>query len=458
MELLSCPNSLLKCSICISLLLVFGTCSALQLTAPSPTIHGIKGQPLTLPIHYDGNASASRIQIMWLLERPPAPPACLLTSFNHTFIADLEFQHKFTLHPPNASLLINSLHMSDEGNYTVKVNIQGETTMSATQKIEVTVHVPVSQPIIDSEPSYGAVEYVGNITFKCHVTKGTRVRYQWLKNGSPLQNSSTYSFSRDNSLFTIAPVMKNDIGNYSCLASNYISEMESDSIAPIIYYGPYGLRVISDKGLKVGEVFTIANGDSVRFDCSADSNPPNTCSWIQRGNNSTEIVNYGPYFKLLSEKVRQKTVDYLCRAYNNITGKGEEMQFTVIITPLDPEKLFQLTSTLSPLAAITGVSLFVIVSICFIFVWKKYRLHRAIQWKLQPRRPSTEYRRTPIYSGHEDAINDFGIYEFVSLPDSSAPHRVITPGSNTLQLQDANGTIYEVIQFVPEQMQNNPQP
>ncbi|XP_072010423.1 HEPACAM family member 2 [Engystomops pustulosus] len=450
------PNSSLK-SICISLLLVFGTSSALKLTAPSPTIHGIKGQPLTLPIHYDANASSSGVQIIWLLERPPAPPACLLTSYNHTLISDLEFQHKFTMNPPNASLLINSLHTSDEGNYTVKVNIQGETTMSATQKIQVTVHVPVSQPIIESEPSYGTVENVGNLTFKCHAMEGTRVQYLWLKNGSPLQQSSSYSFSKDNSIFTIAPVMKKDIGNYSCLASNYVSEMESENITPIIYYGPYGLRVISDKGLKVGEVFTIANGEAVRFDCSADSNPPNTCAWIQRGNNSMEIINYGTHFKLLSEKVGQKTVDYLCRAYNNITGKGEETQFTVIITPIDQEKLSQITSSLSPLAAITGVSLFVILSICFIFVWKKYQLHRAIQWKLQPRRPSTEYRRTPIYSGHEDAINDFGIYEFVSLPDSAAPHRVITPGTNSLQIQDVNGTVYEVIQFVPEQMQNDPQ-
>ncbi|KAG9476345.1 hypothetical protein GDO78_003086, partial [Eleutherodactylus coqui] len=435
---------------------VFGTCSTLKLTAPSPSIHGTEGQPLILPIQYDVNASASGVQIIWLLERPPAPPACLLTSFNHTFIPDLEFQHKFTMHPPNASLLINSLHMSDEGNYTVKVNIQGETTMSATQKIEVSVDIRVSKPIIESEPSYGAVEYVGNLTFKCHVMKGSRVRYQWLKNGSLLPNRSTYSFSGNRSSFTISPVMKNDIGNYSCLASNYISKEESDSITPIIYYGPYDLRVISDKALKVGEVFTIANGESVRFDCSADSNPPNTCAWIQRGNNSTEIVNFGPYFKFLPERGGQKTVDYLCRAYNNITGKGEEAQFTVIITPIDPEKLIQ-TSSLFPLAAITGVSLFVIVSICFIFVWKKYQLNRAIQWKLQPRRPSTEYRRTPIYSGHEDAINDFGIYEFVSLPDSSAPHRVIAPGSNSLQVQDINGTIYEVIQFVPEQMQNDPQ-
>ncbi|XP_063777460.1 HEPACAM family member 2 [Pseudophryne corroboree] len=456
MELLSGKNYFLKCNIYI-MLLACATCTVLKLVVPSPTIHGIKGQPLILPIHYDVDTSVSGVQIIWLLERPRDLAKLLITSYNQSVFPDMELRHKFTLNPPNASLLINSLHVSDEGSYTVKVNVEEEITVSATQKIEVTVNVPVSKPIVKSEPSYGAVEYVGNITFRCLVLMGNRILYQWLKNGNPLQGSSRYWFSQSKDMFTISPVMKSDIGNYSCFVKNYVSEMESDRITPTIYYGPYGLRVISDKGLQVGEVFTIDIGESVRFDCSADSNPPNTCAWIQRRNNSTEIINYGPYFNLLSDKVRQKTVDYLCRAYNNITGKGEEAQFTVIITPIDAEKLSQVSNSLSPLAAITGVSLFVILFISLLFVWKKYRLHRAIHWKLQPRRSSAECRRTPIFSGHEDAINDFGIYEFVALPDASTPHRVSGAAPNTLQVQDINGTVYEVIQYVPEQAQSDPQ-
>ncbi|XP_068094570.1 HEPACAM family member 2 isoform X2 [Hyperolius riggenbachi] len=430
-------------------------CSALRLSVPSPVIHGIRGQPLTLPVHYDVSMSTSSIQIIWILERAQVPARYLITSVNQSVMPDLEFQHKFTLKPPNASLLISSLLLSDEGTYIIKVNIQGKTTVSATQKIDVSVDVPVSKPMLQMEPAYGAVEHVGNVTFKCLVMKGTRVMYQWLKDGVPMEDTSSYVFSMNNDSFTIVPVTKSDIGNYSCLAKNFISEMESDVVTPTIYYGPYGLRVFSDKGLKVGEVFTIDTGESVRFDCSADSNPPNTCAWIQRGNNSTEIINYGPYFKLLSGKVRHKTVDYLCRAYNNITGRGEEMQFTVIITPIDPEKLSQVTSSLFPLAAITGVSLLIILSIGLLFVWKRYQLHKAIHWKLQSRRPSTEYRRTPIFSGHEDAMNDFGIYEFVAVPDSSLPHRVPGLASNILHIQDGSCTIYEVIQHVPETQQDD---
>lgn len=96
--------------------------------------------------------------------------------------------------------------------------------------------------------------------------------------------------------------------------------------------GPYGLQVNSDKGLKVGEVFTVDIGEAILFYCSADSYPPNTYSWIQRTDNTTYIIKHGPHLEVTSEKVAQKTTDYVCRAYNNVTGRRDEAHFTVIIT------------------------------------------------------------------------------------------------------------------------------
>uniref|UniRef100_A0A8C5R0E6 HEPACAM family member 2 n=1 Tax=Leptobrachium leishanense TaxID=445787 RepID=A0A8C5R0E6_9ANUR len=448
---------------CILYLLLLDTCSSLTLRIPSTTIHGIVGKPLLLPVHYSFNNSASGIQIIWLLERSNFLPIYLVNSINQTVVPDLEFQHKFTLRPPNASLLIHSLNFADEGNYIVKVNIPGNITISATQKIEVTVNVPVSKPIIQSQPSHEVVEHVGNITFYCSVAKGNRVTYLWLKNGNVLQSGPRNTFLKNNESFIISPVMKEDVGNYSCLAKNPVSEMESEAITPTIYYGPYGLTVSSDKGHKVGDVFAVNIGESVQFDCSADSNPPITSEWIQRTENTTLIINKGPYFKIVSYKGVEKTLDYVCRAYNNVTRKLDETQFTVIITSKDPEKLLQNENSLSPLAAITGVSLFLILCICLLFVWKRYRLHKAIHWKFHDRRrSSTEYRRTQIFSGHEDALNDFGIYEFVAFPDPSAPLRVPScksaSVSNSSQAQELTCTIYEVIRHVPEHPQDDPEP
>nr|XP_025728681.1 HEPACAM family member 2 isoform X9 [Callorhinus ursinus] len=316
----------------IYLLLLAGACSGLKVTVPSHTVHGIRGQALYLPVHYGFHTVASDIQIIWLFERPHTMPKYLLGSVNKSVVPDLEYQHKFTMMPPNASLLINPLQFTDEGNYIVKVNIQGNGTLSASQKIQVTVDDPVTKPVVQTQPSSGAVEYVGNMTLTCLVEGGTRLVYQWLKNERPVHTSSTTSFSLQNNTLHIAPVTKEDIGNYSCLVKNPVSEMESDIIMPTIYYGPYGLRVNSDKGLKVGEVFTVDIGEAILFYCSADSYPPNTYSWIQRTDNTTYVIKHGPRLEVASEKVGQKTTDYMCCAYNNVTGRRDEAHFTVIIT------------------------------------------------------------------------------------------------------------------------------
>ncbi|NXH20970.1 HECA2 protein, partial [Bucco capensis] len=172
-----------------------GICSALKLTVPSHPIHGIEGQALHLAVDYNFNTTASEIQIIWLFERPQFNPKYLLGSVNQTVVPDLEYQHKFTLTPPNASLMINPLQSSDEGNYIVKVNVRGNGTVAASQKIQVAVDVPVTKPTVHTEPSSGVVEYVGNITLKCTVEKGTRVVYQWRKNGKPFHAGPNYTFS-----------------------------------------------------------------------------------------------------------------------------------------------------------------------------------------------------------------------------------------------------------------------
>ena len=89
--------------------------------------------------------------------------------------------------------------------------------------------------MVQIQPSSGAVEYVGNMTLTCLVEGGSRRVYQWLKNGRPIHTSSTNSFSLQNSSLHIAPVTKEDIGNYSCLVKNPVSKMESDIIMPTIY-------------------------------------------------------------------------------------------------------------------------------------------------------------------------------------------------------------------------------
>ncbi|XP_042330726.1 HEPACAM family member 2 isoform X2 [Sceloporus undulatus] len=408
----------------------------------------------------------SKIQIIWLFEKPPVSKY-LISSVNQSVIADLEFGYKFTLMPPNASLLIKPLERNDEGNYIVKINIHGNGTISASAIIQVTVHVPVTKPRIYTEPPFGVVEKRGNITLKCTVEKGTHVVYEWMKNGNPIETSTNYSFSVNKDTLSIAPVVKEAIGNYSCLATNPVSAMESDVITPTIYYGPYGLTINTDKGQKVGRVFTLDKGEAVQLYCSADSNPPNIYSWIQRAENSTHPIKYGRSLEVAAEKVTQKT-EYTCSAYNNMTESQAETHILVIIIPKGLEQLAQKGKYLSPLAIITGISLFLIVAMCLLTLWKRFQPHKVIQQKLQIR-PEADYRKAQTISGHENALDDFGIYEFVAFPDPGGISRDkntccfqreemssrSVSGSDVIQGHDFHGTVYEVVRHIPEQQQEH---
>ncbi|RLV73074.1 hypothetical protein DV515_00017279, partial [Chloebia gouldiae] len=162
--------------------------------------------------------------------------------------------------------------------------------------------------------------------------------------------------------------------------------------------GPYGLRVKSDKGLNIGAVFTVDVGEVVLFDCSADSNPPNTYSWIQRDDNTTQVIKYGPHLEVVSDKVAQKTAEYMCCAFNNVTGKRDETHFTVVVMSV----------------------------------------------------------------GHESALDDFGIYEFITFPDLTSGSRMSVssqsvPGPDFVTGQDMLNTVYEVIQHIPEQPEQDHQ-
>lgn len=71
-------------------------------------------------------------------------------------------------------------------------------------------------------------------------------------------------------------------------------------------------------------------GELVLFDCSADSNPPNSCVWISKNGNRTEVVMTGPRFEVNPHELAQAK-KFVVRAFNNITQKEDEAQFTLVV-------------------------------------------------------------------------------------------------------------------------------
>ena len=82
------------------------------------------------------------------------------------------------------------------------------------------------------------------------------------------------------------------------------------------------------QGQGPGPVFYINPGEVAYFDCKADSNPPNSYVWISKNANSSQVVVLGPRLEVRSDRLFQRK-EYLCRAFNNVTEKQDETQFTL---------------------------------------------------------------------------------------------------------------------------------
>uniref|UniRef100_A0A667YG11 HEPACAM family member 2 n=1 Tax=Myripristis murdjan TaxID=586833 RepID=A0A667YG11_9TELE len=410
---------------------------------PSLVHHGIEGKSLFLQVETHFQLEEAEIQGTWSHTQLSGTRTTLVTFTNDAIIMEMTYRNRLLFRKHNLSLLIQKLDQTSEGDYHLKLNIEFHNKtvhyVKEERTVHVTVDVPVSTPVIKKSPLYTVVEDKENVTWTCSAARGTRVGFQWLRNNVSLGPTDRYHFSQDNTTLVISPVRKEDMGEYSCVASNPVSqEQHSTAMELNVYYGPYNLAVNSGQGLRTGEVFTINPGELAFFECQADSNPPNSYVWISKGRNGTQVITKGPRLEVVSYNLAQAE-DYLCRAFNNVTQKQDEAQFTLVVASLGTgkEKHTQESSSLSPLATIIVCSVFVIGCMLLVLFRRTCR-------------PKREQKR-PHRSGHEDATEDFGIYEFVSIPGKMESAQASCRSLARLEsVQDMHTTIYDVIRHVPE--------
>ncbi|KAK2836398.1 hypothetical protein Q7C36_014267 [Tachysurus vachellii] len=422
-----------------------------ELISVPSVVNGIKGKPLYVTVEKHFNEEEAQFQGTWFQISPN--PSHLVTFDNSKVIHDMVLKETLErIIPPNISLNFTSLNEADEGDYQLKINIilngqkESETVI---KHVKITVNVPLSIPVVKKSHKGTPVEDHDNVTLTCTVENGTKPKFEWFRNNFPVKLSKRHVFMQDNSILHISPVKKQDIGTYSCTVKNPISHFRSEDMDLSVCYGPYNLEVNCEQGLKIGEVFTVNKGEMVFFDCLADSNPPNTCVWISRNDNSTEVLMTGPRFELASHNLGHAT-NFLCRAFNNVTNKQDETQFTIVVANLGKERenLVQEETAVSSLAVIAIFSLIVIVCMLIVIFWKSCHPSKAFM-KIYTR-PIPEQKGLHR-SGHEDATEDFGIYEFVSIPGKMESRQASCRSLTRLDsARDLHTTIYDVIKHVPE--------
>ncbi|XP_066531137.1 HEPACAM family member 2 [Hoplias malabaricus] len=420
-----------------------------ELISMPSVLHGIKGQSLHVPVNSQFAVNDVVHQGSWFQIHPKHKS--LVTFENSNSISNLQLKDKLVFSPTTLSLTFKHLEAEAEGEYQLNVYILftgQDTPENITKTLRITVNVPLSTPFVNKSSDRTLLEDQDNVTLSCFVENGARATYQWLQNNKPLVLSGRHMFSQQNSILHISPVKKEDIGPYVCVVRNPISHRQSQATEVSVFYGPYNLEVNSDQGLRIGEVFTVNQGELIFFDCLADSNPPNTCVWISRTDNSTEVLMTGSRFLVPSHKLAQPT-KFVCQAFNNMTKKQDETHFTLVVANLGKgsEKL-QADTVVSPLAAIATCSILIIICMLFVFFRRSCNPKRVLM-KIYSR-PMPEQKGLHR-SGHEDAKEDFGIYEFVSIPGRMESNH---PSCRSLarldSVKDLHTTIYDVIRHVPE--------
>uniref|UniRef100_A0A4W3GWG2 Ig-like domain-containing protein n=1 Tax=Callorhinchus milii TaxID=7868 RepID=A0A4W3GWG2_CALMI len=159
-----------------------------------------------------------------------------------------------------------------------------------------------------------SVEYNDTVGLTC-TASGTDVSYQWLKDNKTISSDNRTVLSVDNKPLTIAAVLRADSGNYTHWDNNTVSNDTSHPFYLNVNYGPElpNVSIIPDKIL-------YSSGTTVKFLCSADSNPASEFQWFHNGaslqQNGQQII--------INNISMNATGNYTCQAHNNVTLRYNE--------------------------------------------------------------------------------------------------------------------------------------
>lgn len=70
----------------------------------------------------------------------------------------------------------------------------------------------------------------------------------------------------------------------------------------------------------------VKKGDNLTLSCNASSNPPSHYKWFFNG---SVVANTSEYF--ISHLTTNMTGDYICSAYNNITGQNSYARTLLLV-------------------------------------------------------------------------------------------------------------------------------
>nr|XP_055065809.1 carcinoembryonic antigen-related cell adhesion molecule 1 [Misgurnus anguillicaudatus] len=262
--------------------------SNLRLTALPDRIAYASGSVISLSCMADSNPTAS---MYWTYNNAP-------------------------LNVSGSNLQINNPTTSKSGQYTC-VASNAVTLLYATVTKSIRILDSISQVTVNPQAGYPIEN--ASFSLSCSIV-GSMGSIQWTKNSMYLVADSRITFSNQNLTLTINQLNINDNGQYTCVASNDVSNMSSLAYNFKVNYGPRNVAISGPDVSAVGSIVT--------FNCSADSQPQSQYSWYFNGLKVDNRSVYTTGALSVSNSGR-----YICMAYNNITGQSSNASkdLTVIV-------------------------------------------------------------------------------------------------------------------------------
>ncbi|XP_044128911.1 carcinoembryonic antigen-related cell adhesion molecule 2-like [Bufo gargarizans] len=270
----------------------------------------------------------------------------------------------------NGSLHITDLLLTDQGEYTVKV--QAEKT-SMNLSVTLTVHEPVTKPKITA-PTPQPKENEP-VTLTCVTSHAVTIT--WTRRGTSI--SSGAKLSGDNKTLTFSSITRGDLGEYQCGAQNLVSKDFSDPYVVSVLYGPSEARI-------EGEVF-VRPGYSFTLTCSADSNPPPEFQWkvndtdtgaktSKYGVSNAETEDQGLYTCVVRNPATLRTAT--AAVYVNVTAEFIPPEYPVFLGP------------------ILGLAFAIILAVVLIIIGSVFIYRKFMRKKLNES-PDNEPDPIPVY-------------------------------------------------------------
>ncbi|XP_043941249.1 hemicentin-1 [Protopterus annectens] len=224
-------------------------------------------------------------------------------------------------------LFLTSTQISDTGKYTcVAVNAAGEQQRDFTLR----VHVP---PNIVGEEQNVSVIINQAVLLQCQSNAIPPPTLQWLKDSRPLIKKPGLTVSEDGSTLKIEAAQVQDMGRYTCEATNVAGKVEKNYnlnvwVPPTIH----GSEDISQS--------TVIEGSLVSMICDSSGIPPPSLTWKKNGfplvtdrKGRVRMLSGGRQLQISSAE-KSDTGSYTCMASNIAGNTMKDYSLQVYVRPI----------------------------------------------------------------------------------------------------------------------------